>query len=48
MKKQEFYEQHLQLGNHEAAEMCLREITRRIAAAEYRSANRVGGVLARP
>ena len=48
MKKREFYERMLQLGNHEAAEICLQGITRRIAAAENRSANRVGGVLARP
>jgi len=48
MEKQEFYERHLRLGNHETAEMYLRDITRRIVAAEYRSANRVGGVLARP
>ena len=48
MKRREFYERMLQLGNYEAAEICLQGITRRIAAAENRSANRVGGVLARP
>jgi hypothetical protein len=48
MKKHEFYERMPQLGNHETAAELLLEITERIAAERNRSANRVGGVLARP
>ena len=44
MKKYEFYERMLQLGNHETAAELLLEITERIANERNRSANRVGGV----
>jgi len=43
MKKYEFYERMLQLGNHETAAELLLEITERIATERNRSANRVGG-----
>ena len=48
VKKREFYEHMLQLGDHESAERCLSGLRERITAVEDRSANRVGGVLARP
>ena len=44
MKKCQFYERMLQLGNHGTADKLLLEITERIATERNRSANRVGGV----